>query len=300
LATYLTFQLHFRPREHGHTTVDVLRLIGVVLALCTALSAQTPSVDPNIPDAPSAVQTSLREGFQDPNSPDHNVLFAAGKRGLKDQAEIYRAPFRRAALPWDIGIAAVTTALIATDRRASGALSQTHKDVSLHISDAGLYGTMGSVGVFYITGLATGNAHAKETGVLAAETVANSMVVYAAIQYATGRERPLQGTGRGRFWQDNALDSSFPSGHSIATWAAASVIAREYPNKWVQVLAYGTAGAVSATRFSGLQHFPADVVIGSALGYFVGRQIFRSHCRAGLSGACSAKIQGRVLPRHRG
>ena len=72
-------------------------------------------------------------------------------------------------------------------------------------------------------------------------------------------------------------------GISIATWVAASVIAHEYPSRWVQIVAYGTAGAVSITRYSSFQHFPADAFVGSVLGYFVGQHIFHSHCGVGLS-----------------
>ena len=45
------------------------------------------------------------------------------------------------------------------------------------------------------------NAHAKETGLLGAEAVANSMVLYAALQFATGRVRPLKGQNSVRFWR---------------------------------------------------------------------------------------------------
>jgi hypothetical protein len=43
------------------------------------------------------------------------------------------------------------------------------------------------------------------------------------------------------------------------------------------------AAAVSVTRFTSLQHFPSDVVVGSTLGYSIGRHIFHAHCKAGLS-----------------
>lgn len=268
-----------------------LRYLLVVAAICTPLPLKAASEAGQQPDAPSAVKASAWQTAQDSNSrdPRQNIVARVSKRGLKDQAGIFRAPFTRDALPWDIGVSAVIAGLIASDRRASDALSQAHGNVSLHISDAGLYGTMGSVVAFYISGLATDNAHAKETGLLGAEAVANSMVLYDVLQYATGRERPLEGHGAGRFWQNNTPGSSFPSGHSIATWAAASMIAHEYPSRWVQIAAYGTAGAVSITRYSAMQHFPADVFVGGALGYFVGQHIFHSHCRTGLSGACDTK-----------
>ena len=60
------------------------------------------------------------------------------------------------------------------------------------------------------------------------------------------------------------------------SWAIASVIAHEYPGPLTQVLAYGVAGGVSAARFAGQKHFASDVLIGSALGWYMGRQVFNS------------------------
>ena len=137
-----------------------------------------------------------------------------------------------------------------------------------------------------LDGETRGDSHALETGVLGAEAVANSGVVYAALQLITERQRPLQGTGRGNFFQTSGLDNSVPSGHSIITWPAASTIAHEYPMPWVESLTYGTATAVSVTRFTNLQHFPSDVVGGSTIGCLIGRHIFREHCKAGLSPMC--------------
>jgi membrane-associated phospholipid phosphatase len=105
----------------------------------------------------------------------------------------------------------------------------------------------------------------------------------AALQLITGRERPNQGSGNGRFWRDNSINSSFPSGHAVFTWSIASVIAHEHPRPWVKWLVYGSATAVSVSRYSGREHFPTDVVVGSVIGYLVGRHIFSAHCQTELS-----------------
>jgi hypothetical protein len=55
------------------------------------------------------------------------------------------------------------------------------------------------------------------------------------------------------------------------------VIAHEYPGPLTEILAYGLAGGVSAARVVGHQHFVSDVILGSALGWYLGRQVFRSH-----------------------
>ena len=211
------------------------------------------------------------------------------RRFGKDQAEIYSAPFHRSNLKWDALFLAGTGALIATDKQASRALPTNHVDLSRNISNVGLYGTSAAAGVLWLSGLATHNEHTRETGALSAEAFASTMPVYVGLQLITGRERPIEGSGNGRFWRNNALSSSFPSGHALFTWSVASVIAHEYPRPWVKWVVYGTATAVSVTRFSGREHFPSDVVVGSAFGYLIGRHIFQARCKGGLSEGCHSR-----------
>jgi len=260
-----------------------------------------PGFSQELPDAPSVVRNARFSAAErsdaasdPPKSPDTGSLDSSdgkflsrwAKRGLRDQAGIYTAPFHRSELKWVIGLPAVTLGLIAIDKHASGALSRNGTSASTDISDVGLFATAGAVGVLLLDGETRGDSHALETGVLGAEAMANSGVVYAALQLITERQRPLQGAGRGNFFQTSGLDNSFPSGHSIITWTAASTIAHEYPKPWVEWLTYGTAAGVSVTRFTSLQHFPSDVVVGSTLGYLLGRHIFHEHCKAGLSPIC--------------
>lgn len=181
------------------------------------------------------------------------------KRGLRDQSAIYTSPFHRSELKWIIGLPALSLGLIAIDKHASGTQPSSHTSVSSDISNVGLFTTAGTLGAFLRDGVAPENSHARETGVLGAESVANSGLVYIVLQLITERQRLLQDDGKGSFIQISGLDNSFPSGHAIVTWAAVSMIAREYPKPWVEGLAYGTAAGVSLTRFTSLQHFPSDV-----------------------------------------
>jgi membrane-associated phospholipid phosphatase len=215
----------------------------------------------------------------------------------KDQADIYSAPFHRSNLKWDALFLGGTGVLLATDSNATGALSGNHVDLSRNFSTAGLYGTSAAAGVLWLSGMATHNEHSRETGALSAEALVNSVPFYIGVQLLSGRQRPNQGHGNGLFWRNNALNSSFPSGHALFTWSMASVIAHEYPRPWVNWLVYGTATLVSVSRFTGREHFPSDVVVGSVIGYFIGRHVFQAHCREGLSEGCRhRKIAGANQP----
>jgi membrane-associated phospholipid phosphatase len=208
------------------------------------------------------------------------------RRFGRDQEDIYSAPFHRSNLKWDALFLGGTGIMIATDSNASRALPGNTVNVSRNISNVGLYGTSAAAGVLWLSGMATHNEHARETGALSAEAFANALPFYVGVQLISGRQRPNEGNGNGLFGRNNALSSSFPSGHALFTWSMASVIAHEYPRPWVKWLVYGTATAASVTRFSGREHFPSDMVVGSVIGYLIGRHIFQAHCREGLSEGC--------------
>ncbi len=216
----------------------------------------------------------------------HGLISRSLKRGLQDQKQLYLAPFKRSNLKWDVLFVSGTAALLATDRQFSRALPTSHLDASRNLSNVCLDSTSAALIGLWAYGIKTKNRHAKETGELELETLANTFLVYAPMQFAAGRERPEEGTGNGRFWIHGGFNTSFPAGHPMFTWAMASVVAHEYPRTWVKLLAYGAATSVSAGRFLGREHFASDIFVGSLLGYWVGAHIFHTRCEPGLSEAC--------------
>jgi len=216
----------------------------------------------------------------------HGLISRSLKRGLQDQKQLYLAPFKRSNLKWDVLFVSGTAALLATDRQFSRALPTSHLDASRNLSNVCLDSTSAALIGLWAYGIKTKNRHAKETGELELETLANTFLVYTPMQFAAGRERPEEGTGNGRFWIHGGFNTSFPAGHPMFTWAMASVVAHEYPRTWVKLLAYGAATSVSAGRFLGREHFASDIFVGSLLGYWVGAHIFHTRCEPGLSEAC--------------
>lgn len=281
--------------------------LAVVICMSCVAAAQVSVRNCSTCDAPSVVASRVELAALPPQASssgsvpastqtpqDQNFDLSVGqwiKRFGNDQWNIWSGPFRtKSAIKWDLLFAASTGALIPADRHITDSLarnlSRSDLNVSRDISNVGSYTTIGSVGAFWIAGLATDNPHARETGILGVESVANAAAVWAVANTLTRRERPLEGTGRGRFWVNNGLKSSMPSAHSALTWAAASTIAHEYPSPLIEALAYGTATAVSVTRVTGLRHFPSDSFVGAFFGYFIGREIFKLHCSPGMSAAC--------------
>jgi hypothetical protein len=284
-----------------------LPILLIFLLCCSrpfVLAAENSS--PAWPDAPSAVMANGLGGSEDrgdalnagSSSPSqtwrddeiHGRACYWIRRILRDQAEIYTSPLHKSALKWDFGLPLVTLGLVAIDKHVSGEVPKSPGSVSSDISNGGLFGMEGITGLILLDGVLTHNPHAEETGILGAESFVDSAGLYAVVQLITGRDRPFQDARKGHFFQHTSIyGNSFPSGHSVFSWAAASTLAHEYPKGWVKWLAYGTAAAVSVTRVTSGQHFPSDVVAGGALGYLVGRHVFHAHCKPGLSEACSTK-----------
>jgi membrane-associated phospholipid phosphatase len=63
----------------------------------------------------------------------------------------------------------------------------------------------------------------------------------------------------------------------MIAWSSAAVIASEYNGPMTKITAYGLATGLSLTRVLAKQHFPSDVLVGSAVGWLVGRYVFRKH-----------------------
>jgi hypothetical protein len=78
---------------------------------------------------------------------------------------------------------------------------------------------------------------------------------------------------------------SFPSGHTVAAFAAAAAVANEtsrwWPGlKWVIGPAmYGGAGMVGLSRMYNNRHWASDVIMGAAIGTFAGNKVVRYHHR---------------------
>ena len=206
----------------------------------------------------------------------------------QDQKDLWSSPFKARIedLSWLVPVAGVTAGLIDADSELSSRISNTGRLArhSSTLANAGLATAVGGAGGLYLLGRWHGDDHEQETGILSGEAAINALLIGEAFKVATRRERPTEGSGQGRFWHGSGLNSSFPSTHAIVTWSIASVLAHEYPGPLTQLFAYGLATGVSVARVTGKQHFPSDVLVGSALGWMTGREIYARHHDPELGG----------------
>jgi membrane-associated phospholipid phosphatase len=213
---------------------------------------------------------------------------------VRDQKQIWTSPFRikRQNAKWWLIFGAATGALIATDRFTSQQLPKTGHQVafSRDVSQLGaVYTLVPLTGGLYLTGAVTGGSKLRDTGLLGGEALVDSLIVSEVFKAATGRQRPMEGDGGVHFFHGS---DAFPSGHTIGSFAFASVIAHRYhDNKPVVFLAYGLATMVGAARFGARQHSASDIVAGGVMGWFIGRHVAE---RPRVGGRSPAK--GWLLP----
>jgi len=222
------------------------------------------------------------------------------KNILRDQRAIWTAPFNieRTDTKWIAPLGISTAILLSTDRRTAGELTENGDDpsrlrISRYISRGGsFYTTSAIAGTFYVIGRVGKNARARETGLLSLEALIDSGIVTTALKTATQRPRPSVDDASGEFYDKG---NSFPSGHSASAWSLATVFAYEYGKRrpLVRFTAYGLATVISLSRYTGQKHFLSDVLVGSAIGFGIGRYVYRTNHDPSLDGDDSpAKTSG--------
>lgn len=211
---------------------------------------------------------------------------------LRDQAGIWTSPLRahRRDLLWLVPLGAAGAVSLHYDTATMAALGAPPNlvRVSNDYGNVGSgYALIGAGGAIYAIGKITHNERARETGVVALEALGDAGIVAESLKLATNRFRPGDGAAAGKFWPDGtsgpagetelySLNSSFPSGHATATWAVMHVLVDETPgHRWLHVGLYALAAGVSVARVTGRDHFPTDVIAGSAIGYLIGGYVYR-------------------------
>jgi membrane-associated phospholipid phosphatase len=241
------------------------------------ISAQD-SPEQTLPHETKAAASGEKKDAQPP------LLRALPRSILRDQQQLWLQPFRvkRSEVPWILAFAGATAGLIRIDRPFGQELTEdppgTGHAVSRRVgqfSDA--TANFSVAGAFYLVGRWRSEERARTTGLLGLRALANSTIIVHSLKAVTRRPRPGNEAGDANHNSDGEFftgGGSFPSGHAAGAWALATVVARQYEHRrWVPLTAYGLAGLVAGSRITARKHFPSDVVVGSALGFVVGRHV---------------------------
>jgi hypothetical protein len=286
-----------RRWSRPHFWLRFLSTFVLLLAAPAALLAQqpaevptkqtNPAVQANLPNAPSSILTGKphRQG-QIPLELVPHPKVTLRELPLNIAGDMYRVVtsplyLRGRDLLWLVPLAGATAASFSQDTHVSHdvvshnvSFNATAGSVSDDVRDSFIAGPIALYGI----GSLTHNARATEAGQLAGEAMTTAYITDALIKLGSFRERPNVDHSNGNFYQTAAgVDSSFISGHAIISWSSAAVLAAEYPKPWQQVGLYTAATAVSLDRVLAEQHFPTDVLLGSAVGWLIGHYVVRAH-----------------------
>ena len=235
--------------------------------------ASNPTDRVSLPDAPSP-QLSPQDDVTIRNVP---------RNFLRDQAAIWTSPkdLRTHDLKWLVPLAAATGVALGTDHYVMTQVVSKNlgfNQANINASNVMIYSLVATPVVVYGFGHFQQDDHARESGILAGEAMVDGVIVEQALKLVFWQERPYQDDARGKFFQSSAgVDSAFPSSHTLIAFSAASALAAEYPSRWTDFLLYTGATGVGLTRVLGRDHFPADVLVGGALGWLVGHNVVKRH-----------------------
>ena len=276
------------PRNLGRQVLHLLVmctrvfcLVGLGLRMAAAVSAQNPPADS------SQSASSPSAPVSNSNAPERLVSWKRIIPNiLDDQKRIWLFPAHVAEGSHLIPVAGVlgaTAALVALDPVEARYFRGTRSFHTLNRalpSNATTAGILVVPAALYFTGTLRKDSKTQQTALLAVEAAADAEIPNLFLRNTTRRLRPADVPQHGNFsdtWFDSGgnplkAQGSFPSGHTAAAFAVATVITRRYhTHRWVPFVAYGVAGAIGFSRVSLSAHFLSDVFFGGALGYSVGR-----------------------------
>jgi hypothetical protein len=257
------------------------------LGLAALLALHVVGLHAQVPQAPTTQEVEIK---------------TLPKRFVGDELKLWTSPFRtssytsHAVKKYVIPFALVSAALIASDRKIAEALPNTPTQVRWggRLSQLGAsYSIAGLAGSAYLFGKFSGDDHVKEAGLLSLEALGHAQIVVFAIKEITNRQRPMDGDGRGGFWEGG---NAFPSGHVSSAFAVATVFAYEYRDHIaVPIAAYSVAGLISASRAAARKHWASDIFVAGALGFMVGRFTYKRNHNPRLPGSKVSRTD-RLVP----
>lgn len=208
-----------------------------------------------------------------------------GPNVLKDQKSIWTFPLSVAGgqhLKSTFTVMGITAGLIALDPFSGRYFQKTESFDGFNRVFSGRNTAMATFAApiaFYGVSLIRKNGYDQKTFFLAGEAALSSAILTTVMKDLTRRlypaDVPINGNFQDTWFKKSWTDwkggiGAFPSGHTSAAFAVATVFAKRYKHhRWVPWVSYGLAGLVGFSRVSLESHFPSDVFLGAVLGYAI-------------------------------
>lgn len=148
-------------------------------------------------------------------------------------------------------------------------------------------------GTLYAVGRVSKQHNMADLGLHGTEAVIVGSLFAGVLKYSFGRARPYVKPAKdsvlfdannwqfGRGLRKGDAYQSFPSGHSVAAFAAAAAVVNETSRWWpgyqwvIGPAMYGGAALVGVSRMYNNRHWSSDVAMGAAIGIFAGNKVVR-------------------------
>ena len=215
---------------------------------------------------------------------------------LEDQGKLWTSPLRIKTRDLKFWIPVITTTIVTfvyDEEIYKGIKDFQNKhgcisDISPIITQAGDDPfVLGTGGVFFLSGVISGNKKAQQTGLIALQTWFHTGFIVQVGKLLFGRQRPSYDKGEDRWYgfpaslnrfkgEPVSKFDAFPSGHTIEAFGLATVIAEQYKDiKIIPVISYTIATAAGLSRITEDAHWLSDVIMGAALGHCIGKFMVR-------------------------
>lgn len=183
---------------------------------------------------------------------------------LKDTGEVLTSPTHWDTATWNrfLLFGGLTYLTYKNDDHIQNWFQEKRSKNTNHIANIG--NGFPVVGAAYLTGAYfLGNEQQRTFAVKGLESMGIAVLSTEVLTLTTNRKRP-----------DGKKDS-FPSSHTAAAFALATVIADEYGNndKAVPYLAYGLATLTAYGRLNDNRHWGSDVVAGALIGHYTAKTV---------------------------
>ncbi len=134
---------------------------------------------------------------------------------------------------------------------------------------------IGLMTALYVSGEVSDNNSLRMTALLSLESWLTTGIIVRGLKSVVGRARPWTGESSHSFhpFSTRSRFASFPSGHASSAFAVATVIADQSKKVYIDILAYSLATMAAFSRVHLDKHWASDILVGSAIGYFVAKKI---------------------------
>ena len=149
-----------------------------------------------------------------------------------------------------------------------------------------------SMAALYGYGWAADKSQPRELGLKLMESTFYSLLINLTTKTIIGRSRPYLEKGNFVFTPFNIdfATTAFPSGHTTLAFAYSTVMAAEYNSFIWKAAWYSAAVLVGGARIYHNVHWFSDVVMGAAIGYFVGEFVNSHHTNKKTSDASTLPV----------